>query len=327
MKKLLKTSSIGGESEFNLEMSAKVFITGLTGFAGNHLSQFLEKEGYEVYGTSWHQKIEGRRIFYLDLRNVRKLKGVLKSIEPKWIFHLAALSHVGESWEKTRQTFQVNFFSTLNVFECASLLPSSPRILFVSSAEVYGNVDKGNLPLKEEHPPNPINPYALSKFFGELLARFYNFSGLEIIIARPFNYTGPAQSPKFVCSDFAHQIAMIEKGKAEQKIKTGNLSMRRDFTDVRDVMRAFYILMKKGEKGGVYNICSGKSYSIEEILNTLLSFSKVKIKIVTEEKRMRKLENPEVYGDFSKIADLGWKPEIPIHKTLKDLLNWWREKL
>lgn len=308
-------------------MSKRVFITGLTGFAGTHLSEYLEKEGFEVFGTSWPQRVENERIFYLDLRHGRKLIKILENIKPSWIFHLAALSHVGESWKKVKQTIFTNFQSTLNIFESAFHLPEPPKILFVSSAEIYGSVKKEDLPVKEEHPANPLNPYAFSKLLGEIIANLYNSMGMEIFIVRPFNYTGPGQSPKFVCSDFAYQIAMIEKGKSKPEIRVGNLTVRKDFTDVRDAVRAFRIIIDKGEKGSPYNICSGKSYSIEEILHTLLGFTEKKIEIVKDEKRFRKADVPDIYGDFSKIERLGWKPTIPIEKTLQDIIQWWREKL
>jgi len=308
-------------------VSKRVFITGLTGFAGKHLSQYLEKEGFEVYGTSWPEKVEKERIFWLDLRNGRKLKKILKDINPDWIFHLAALSHVGESWKNVKRTVSTNFISTLNLFESASNLSRNPKILFVSSAEVYGYVKKENMPVKENHPTNPLNPYAFSKLLGEILSSLYNSLGMEIYVVRPFNYTGPGQNPKFVCSDFAYQIAMIEKGKRKPEIRVGNLSVRRDFTDVRDVVMAFKIIIEKGEKGSPYNICSGKSYSIEEILQTLLRFSKEKIEIIKDEKRFRKADVPEIYGDYSKLKKLGWKPSIPIEKTLEDIINFWRERV
>ncbi len=308
-------------------MSQKVFITGLTGFAGRHLSLFLEREGFEIYGTSWPEKVEDKRIFWLDLRNGGKLNKILREVQPEWIFHLAAYSHVGESWRKPRQTISTNFLSTLNVLESALRLQKCPRVLFVSSAEVYGSVERNALPIKEICSLNPMNPYALSKLFGEMLANFYNHLGMEVLIVRPFNYTGPGQSNRFVCSDFAYQIAMIEKEKIEPQIRVGNLSMKRDFTDVRDVVKGFYLLMKKGERGEPYNICSGRSYSIEEILNVLLSFSVKEIEIIPDKKKFRRSDNPEIYGDFGRIGKLGWEPKIPIEETLKDILNWWRERV
>lgn len=308
-------------------MKKKVFITGLTGFAGVHLSEYLEREGFEVFGTSWPQKVENDRIFWLDLRHGRKLSKVLKSINPEWIFHLAALSHVGESWKKGKQTIFTNFLTTLNLLESAYHLPEQPKILFVSSAAVYGRVGRDELPVKENHPLNPSNPYALSKLLGENLSHLYNSLGMEIFIVRPFNYTGPGQSPKFVCSDFAYQIVMIEKGNAPPQIRVGDLNVKRDFSDVRDVIGAFRIIMEKGEKGTPYNVCSGKSYSIEEILQTLLKFSQKKIEIVKDEKKFRKAEISDIYGDYSKMEKLGWKPAIPLEKTLLDIIQWWREKL
>ncbi len=308
-------------------MKKRVFITGSTGFAGTHLSEYLEKEGFEVFGTSWPQKVENERIFWLDLRHGRKLSKILKNINPAWIFHLAALSHVGESWGKIKETILTNFTSTLNILEIAYNLPEPPKILYVSSAEVYGSVLEKDLPVKESHPANPLNPYALSKLLGETLSSFYNTLGMEILIVRPFNYTGPGQNPKFVCSDFAYQIAMIEKGKSKPEIRVGNLTVRRDFTDVRDAVRAFRIIIDKGEKGLPYNICSGKSCSIEEILQTFLGFTEKKIEIIKDKKRFRKADVPDIYGDYSKIERLGWKPTIPIEKTLQDIIKWWREKL
>lgn len=326
MRKPSKTFWNGGRREL-VKLKKKIFITGLTGFAGTHLAQHLEKEGFEVFGTSWPEKVERERIFWLDLRNGRKLSKILKRIEPDWIFHLAALSHVGESWKNVKKTISTNFISTLNIFESAYNLSNPPRILFVSSAEVYGHVEKKNLPVKENRPPNPLNPYAFSKLLGEILSTLYNSFGIEIFVVRPFNYTGPGQSPKFVCSEFAYQISMIEKGEKKPEIRVGNLSVRKDFTDVRDVVKAFKIVIEKGEWGSPYNICSGRSYSIEEILQILLKFSKKKIEIIKDEKRFRKIDVHDIYGDYSKLEKLGWKPVILIEKTLQDIINFWREKL
>jgi len=197
------------------------------------------------------------------------------------------------------------------------------------SADEYGIVNKNDLPIREDHPLHPINPYSISKASADFLSYFYyqNYH-LNIVRARPFNHIGPRQSPEFVCSNFAKQIAEIEKGLKEPIIKVGNLEAKRDFTDVRDMVRAYWLAIQKGETGDVYNICSERGTQIKELLNNLLELSLNKIKIMKDPKKIRPSDNPILQGDSSKFRKRsGWKPGIAFEKTLRCVLDYWRERL
>jgi GDP-4-dehydro-6-deoxy-D-mannose reductase len=223
---------------------------------------------------------------------------------------------------------ETNLMGTFFLFEAVRKYAPESRVLLVSSCDVYGASSPAKA-LREEDPFHITSPYAFTKVSGELLSRFYiQIEKLNIVLARPFPHTGPGQSSDFVCSDWACQIAKIEKGLMEPAIKVGNVEVQRDFLDVRDVVRAYFLLMKKGKKGEVYNVCSGKLISLKEILDILLSFSSKKIKVKVDPQKKRKIDIPCLLGDNNKIErETSWRPDIPIEKTLRDLLEYWRQRV
>jgi len=311
----------------------KVFISGATGFVGRHLIDLLSSPEYEIYGTSFPEKPEAgtgeKNIFYLDIRSEKEVFEAIKRTQPDWVFHLAAVSNVKLSWEKRRETLETNLMGTFYIFEAVRKFSPQARVLFVSSSDVYGVLSPNEKAMKEEDSSHVVNPYAFTKVSGEILSEFYaQIENLAIVIVRPFPHTGPGQSPDFVCSDWAYQIARIEKGLAEPVIKVGNLSVKRDFIDVRDAVRAYVLLMEKGRRGEVYNVCSGKAVSLKEILSIFLSFSLQKIEDQVDSRKFRKADIPLLLGDNQKIREeTSWKPEIPLKQSLLDLLEYWRNKV
>lgn len=316
----------------------KALITGISGFAGSHLAEFLLNKGYKVYGTfydkSTFSNLDGfidRIILYqCDIRNYDNLKKIIEKVQPDEVYHLAAISFVPNSLKNPKLTFDTNLYGTLNLYQVIIDLKMTPMILFVGSADEYGIVNENDLPIKEECSLRPMNPYSISKASADFLsyAYFKNYH-LKIIRVRPFNHIGPRQSPEFVCSSFAKQIAEIEKGiKKELIIQVGNLEAKRDFTDVRDMVRAYWLTIQKGKFGEVYNICSEKTISIKQILDELLSISKKNIKVKQDPKRLRSSDVPILLGNSTKfMKKVDWKPVIPLEKTLKDILDCWLEKI
>jgi len=319
----------------------RILITGATGFVGRHLINLLSSDvsKFEIYGSCFPEKPERsadlgiKEIFYLDLRSEESVQEAVKEFRPAWIFHLAAISNVRISWEMRRETLETNLMGTFFLYEAVLNFVPGARILFVSSSDVYGYLKPAQSAYKEEDRSGVVSPYAFTKVSGELLCEFYTrVENLDIVIARPFPHTGPGQSPDFVCSDWARQIALIEKSwpfpKKDPVIKVGNLETKRDYSDVRDVVRAYYLLMQKGRKGEVYNVCSGRTVALKNILKILLSFSQSRAKIQTDAAKIRKGDIPYLAGDNQKIIkETGWKPQIPLEKSLKDLLEYWRQRV
>ncbi len=316
----------------------KVLITGITGFAGSHLADFLlEKGNIEVYGTErWRSRTENiehikDRITLMgcDIRDASSVKNLIEKIKPNRIFHLAAQSFVPTSWHAPQETLTTNIIGELNVFEAVRELGINPIIQIAGSSEEYGLVEEAELPVKETNPLRPLSPYAVSKVGQDLLGyQYYKSYGLNIIRTRGFNHSGPRRGEVFVSSDFAKQIVRIEKKKQEPVIHVGNLEAIRDFTDVRDMVKAYWLATEKGKPGEVYNICSGRGWKIKEVLDILLNLTNEKIEIKQDPKRMRPSDVPVLIGDCKKFREVtGWKPEIPFKKTLEDLLNYWRERV
>jgi GDP-4-dehydro-6-deoxy-D-mannose reductase len=310
----------------------RVFITGATGFAGRHLMAALPPPEFIVYGTSYPQppRSADKNIFHLDVRAERGIFEAVQQARPEWVFHLAAISNVGASWARKRETLETNVMGTFHLFEALKKFSPGARVLFVSSSDIYGfSEGRGGARAKaftEDDPFCLVSPYALSKFNGELLAGFYSrCEGLDIVIARPFPHTGPGQSADFVCSDWARQVIQIKRGSQEAVIRVGNLEARRDFTDVRDTVRAYILLLQKGRKGEVYNICAGRGVALREILGSLVSSAARNVRVEQDPERLRKVDIPSLVGDNRKIRkETGWVPQIPLQKTLADLLDYWR---
>jgi GDP-4-dehydro-6-deoxy-D-mannose reductase len=314
----------------------KVLITGVTGFAGSYLAEhLLSTEKYEVSGTFLTEKsldnvenIKNKLILIkADLTNDKSVFEIIKKTSPSIIFHLAALTSPAESFKNPITTMTNNVSLQINLLEAVrkyNLVDT--KILITSSADVYGRVTKENLPIDEETPLMPTNPYSVSKIAQDFLGLSYFLTyKLKIIRVRPFNHVGPKQSPNFVVSSFAKQIAEIEKGKKEPYLLVGNLEAKRDFTDVRDMVKAYLLAIEKGEYGEVYNIGSGVSYKISDILNRLVSMSSSKIEIRKDKALFRPSDDPELVCDskkFSKVTN--WRPKISVDTTLRDTLDYWR---
>jgi len=317
----------------------KVLITGITGFVGSHLAEYcLTMPGAEVYGTilSHHLGDELKRIenikdkitlFECNLLSRIATERVLEKVKPDKIFHLAAQSFVKVSWEGPEDTLYNNIMGELNIFESCRSLGINPVIQIAGSSEEYGMVLENEVPIKETNPFRPLSPYAVSKVAQEMLAyQYYKSYGLKTILTRAFNHEGPGRGEMFVTSTFAKQIAKIEKGKQELVVKVGNLTSQRDYTDARDMVRAYWLATEKCEYGKAYNICSGKVWTMEQVLTFLLSLSTVKdIKVEQDPARMRPSDVEILKGDYSQFHQAtGWTPVIPFEKTLEDTLNYWR---
>jgi len=309
----------------------KILITGVSGFVGYYLSKELVSQGCSVCGIDsrepfFQDLIAEKKILFekCDITDDNAIKQIIIDYRPDWIFHLAAVSSVSKSWQDKKSTYLVNIFGAYNILESCLSLEKSPKVLLVGSAEEYGKV-KTKKAITEEMPLNGFTPYAISKITQEYLGIHYVIThGLRVYRTRSFNHTGPGQSEAFVCSSFCKQVAEIELLNKEPVIYVGNLSSYRDFLDVRDVVNAYIIIMKKGSYLKPYNVCSMKSYSIKQILNIILSYSNKKIKIVKNTSRFRKIEIPYLKGSNLRLVKLGWKPKYDIRQTLLDTLNYWR---
>ncbi|MEO0100696.1 MAG: GDP-mannose 4,6-dehydratase [candidate division WOR-3 bacterium] len=316
----------------------KFLITGITGFVGSHLAEYLLSLGKdEVFGIyRWRSRMENIShlsdkisLLECDLKDPVAVREVIRKIKPDGIFHLAAQSYVPMSWIAPQETLTTNIISQLNIFEAVRAENLDCRIQIAGSSEEYGMVYPNEVPIKETNPLRPLSPYGVSKVAQDLLGYQYFMSyGIKVVRTRAFNHEGPRRGEVFVTSNFCKQIAEIEKGKREPVVYVGNLEAVRDFTDVRDTVRAYYLVLLKGKPGEVYNICSGKGYKIKEILDIILSLSKVKVEVKVDPQRLRPSDVMLLLGDATKIqTELGWKPEIPIEKTLNDLLDYWRERV
>jgi len=317
-----------------------VLITGITGFVGSHLAEYcLTIPGIEIFGTvfSHHLGDELKRIEHIkdkitllecNLQNRVAVQRVMEKVRPDKIFHLAAQSFVPTSWQSPEDTLFNNIMSELNIFEAVRELKINPIIQIPGSSEEYGLVYENELPIKEENPLRPLSPYGVSKVAQDNLACQYYYSyGLKTVVTRAFNHEGPRRGEQFVTSNFAKQIALIEKRKREPIIYVGNLEAKRDYLDVRDVVDAYWLATEKCKFGEPYNICSGKAWKIKGVLDILLSKSTVKdIKIEQDPARMRLSDIPVLLGDCTKFKNqTGWESKIPFEKTLEDTLNYWRE--
>lgn len=315
----------------------KALITGITGFVGSHLAEHLLSEGVEVFGAArWRSNrdniahIEDKiKLYECDINDAFSVKQILEDIRPDHLFHLAGQSSVAASWNSPAETMNTNVVGQINVLEALRLLKLSCRVLVPGSSEEYGFVEERELPLTESSQLRPISPYSVSKVAQDLLGyQYFKSYGMHIVRTRAFNHTGPRHADIFVTSNFAKQAAMIEKGLQEPVIKTGNLDARRDYSDVRDIAEAYKKALLNGDPGEVYNICSGKAVSIREILGIITSFTSKTIKIERDPLRIRPSDIPVTVGDHTKFsARTGWKPGIPFGNTLKDIFDYWMERI
>lgn len=318
-------------------MSKKALITGIAGFAGSHLAELLLAKSFEVYGlcrprskTDHIESIKSKlHLEDADLLDSHSLYTTIAKIKPDYIFHLAAQSFVPTSWVSPSVTLEVNIVGSANLFEAVRQVGIDPVIQIACSSEEYGLVHPNEIPIKETNPLRPQSPYAVSKVAMDYLGyQYYCSYKMRIVRTRGFNHTGPRRGETFVTSNFAKQIAMIEKGKQEPIMRTGNLDAQRDWTDVRDMVRGYLMATQQCDAGEVYNICSGKGVRIGDMLNLLLSYSRAKVEAEQDPARMRPSDVPVLIGDNTKfIGKTGWKPEIAFEKTMEDLLNYWRERV
>lgn len=311
----------------------KALITGAGGFMGLHLADFLAKRDFQLlsmyYNPLWNPRLlkEKGEAVELDVRDKEKFKQILAEFKPDRVYHLAAQSYPTVSWEKPNETIDSNVNGTINLFESLKELNLNPVVLVAGSSAEYGFVREEDVPVKESHPLKPLHPYGVSKVAQEMLSYQYhkNFNMKNITI-RIFNTTGPGKVND-VCSDFTRRAALIQL-KKEDKFIVGNLNTRRTITDVRDSIRAFYLATEKGKSGEVYNMSGSKAYKIKEILDCILEVSNINPEIVVDQKLLRPTDEQVIFGDSSKLKrDTGWEQEIPLEKTLKDMIDFWKEKI
>ena len=308
----------------------RALVIGAGGFAGHYLLEELTKSSDEIYATKLpNETITGTtaKILDLDITNVEAVFSLFEEIRPDCVYHLAAQSSAALSWKKPQLTMNINVIGALNVLEAIRALNLKSRVLLIGSGEEYGNVLPAEIPIKESTMVRPANIYAVSKLTQNLLGGLYlKAYGMDIISVRAFNHIGPMQADIFVASDFCKQVAMIEKGRKEPVISVGNLSAIRDFTDARDVVKAYTLLMSKGISGKTYNVGGGTVCKISELLDRILKLSSAQIKVEIDQSRLRPIDTPEISADISELRkDTGWTPSKTLDETLLDTLEYWRK--
>jgi len=314
----------------------KILITGISGFVGSHLAEYLLSQGHEVYGiVRWRSKTENidhikeqLHLLNADIRDGYSLRAAFQEAKPDVIYSLAAQSFVKESWNSPLETLSTNILGTCNVLEAVRSDCFDATVVVAGSSEEYGLVKPEETPIKETNPLRPMSPYGISKTATDYLGRLYHMSyGLKVIVTRSFNASGPRRGEVFATSNFAKQIAEIEILDKEPVIKVGNLEALRDWTDVRDIARAYWLAAMKCKPGEGYNICQGRTWTVRAMLEMLLAASKVKIRIEQDPARLRPADVPILLGSAEKFKlQTGWSPVIPFEQTLSDLLDFWRAK-
>lgn len=308
-----------------------ILITGGTGFAGSHLVELLqEKKEQNVHVTTHSGRpsfvttlLDKENIHQVNLNDKKETQQLFQRLQPDQIYHLASIAIVGDSFENAEKVLNNNISLQLNILDSLKEFAPHSRLLCVTSADQYQMSDQA---IDEDAPIAPLNPYGVSKAAQDMLAGVYANLDLDIVRARPFNHIGERQKTNFAIPAFASQIAKIEKNQ-QKDLKVGNLDAIRDFTDVKDMVKAYYLLMNKGQSGEIYNVGSGHGIKVADALETLIRFSKVKITVTQDPDRMRPADNPLIVADNTKIAALGWLPEIPIDKTLERTLNYFRNTI
>lgn len=316
----------------------RILITGITGFAGGHLTEALLAQGQNsiiglsrrgTWPSGW-QHLQGQVVLRsCNLEDAAAIEALVREIRPEQIFHLAGYAHAGHSLQEPDGAWNGNLLATRRLYEAVARWGGRPRILFVGSGLIYGDAADPLQAHAEDAPLRPVNPYAASKAAADLASYQYTRSqGLDIVRCRPFNHIGPRQSPDFVVASFARQIAAIEQGLQPPVLETGNLAPRRDFTDVRDVVRAYLLLMNKGRTGEAYNIGTGEAHAIQTIVDRLLTLARVKITVRQKPELVRSTETNVVRADATRLrTETGWAPQFTLDQTLADILAYWRAAL
>jgi GDP-4-dehydro-6-deoxy-D-mannose reductase len=303
----------------------RALITGGTGFAGSYLSELLLAQGWSVTAVSNLRDPAapaGVRVLHADVSNAEDITRAVQEIKPDHVYHLAAISSVPHSWRDPKLTFAVNVWGTYNVFQACAALGREVRILYISTAHVYSSACQN--PIREDSPIGPSSPYAASKAMGEIAALQFVANGSSIVIARPFNHSGPGQPAEFVLPALTRQVAEIKAGLRPPVLETGNLEVRRDFLDVRDAVRAYYCLLSDGLPGEVYNVCSGSPRLLADVVTALKKMAGIDFDLAVSKDLLRSGQPSTVVGDFAKIQrQTGWQPKIPVEQTLGDLLDYW----
>jgi GDP-4-dehydro-6-deoxy-D-mannose reductase len=315
----------------------RLLVTGASGFVGGHFVEYLQAEHPEVrlfaleraHGAAPRELPAGMVALPADLDDRPSVEAALAEVQPDAVVHLAGQSSVQSSWSDPGSTLRTNVMGAIHLLDALRRRDRPARVLVVGSADEYGPVAPEELPLREDRPLRPTSPYAVSKAAQGLLARQYAGAGrLEVVVTRTFPHTGPRRGEAFAESSFARQIADVEAGRRPPVVKVGNLGAVRDFTDVRDVVRAYWALLDRGASGEVYNVCRGTGVRIAEVLDQLLAHADVKVEVQVDPDRLRPLDVPALVGDPAKIgAATGWEPRIPLSATLKDLLEDWRRRI
>jgi GDP-4-dehydro-6-deoxy-D-mannose reductase len=315
----------------------KVLITGASGFVGSHLCELLANTDFQVYGTVFgngkeviSKWVTRENMFEVNLLDKEKVEVLVDKIRPNYVVHLAALSSPKASFSDQGETLNNNLMAELFLLEGLKKCDYEiDKIILITSAEIYGKIDETNLPINEECPLNPLSPYAVSKIAQDYLGLQYFLSeSMPIVRLRPANHTGERQSPAFVVPAFAKQIAEIESGLKPPVLEVGNLEATRDFTDVKDIVRAYAVALEKAEPGEEYNLGTGKGVVIKELLDKLLSLSKEEISVTQDETRLIPSDIPKIVINASKFeTTTGWQPEIDIQDTLERVLNYWRDQV
>lgn len=308
----------------------KALVIGVAGFVGDYLVNEIHKNDIEVYATKLpHEKFENSnaKIYDLNIMDQDAIIALLFEIRPDYIFHLAAQSSVGLAWKKPGLTVDVNIKGSLNVMDAIRELFYKPRVLLVGSGEEYGHIQPGETPISEENHLRPGNIYAATKVCQNMIGNIYSKAyDMEVMMVRSFNHIGPGQAPMFVISDFCKQVAEIEKGLREPVMKVGNLEAERDFTDVRDVVKAYVALIQKGNSGETYNVGSGNAKKIREVLELIISKATVNIVVEIDPNKLRPVDVPIIEADITKLNQLtGWIPRISFEQTIQETLDYWRD--
>lgn len=311
----------------------KALIIGASGFVGPYLAAQLSGEsGMEVYATKLPQgeldDIQAE-VCNLDIMNKEEIVDLLYKIRPDYIFHLAAQSSVAVSWKNPGLTIDINIKGSVNVLDAVRELYYKPRVLLIGSGEEYGHIRPGETPISEDNHLRPGNLYAATKVCQNMIAKIYTTAyDMELIMVRAFNHIGPKQAPIFVVSDFCKQVVEIEKGVREPVMMVGNLKAMRDFTDVRDVVRAYALLVEHGKAGETYNVGSGHAVSIQDVLDLIISQSSAEVEVKVDPNKIRPVDVPIIEADTTKLREAtGWERKIPLEQTIRETMDYWRQHI